>query len=39
MLQSPQTTHFNQDITTYRFVYRLAAGVGDATSIKYLEMA
>ena len=30
---------FNQDITTYRFVYRLAAGVGDATSIKYLKMA
>jgi len=30
---------FNQDITTYRFVYRLGAGVGDAASIKYLEMA
>jgi HK97 family phage major capsid protein len=31
---------FNQDITTYRFVYRLAAGVANgATEIKYLEMA
>lgn len=31
---------FNQDITTYRFVYRLGAGVANgSTAVKYLEMA
>lgn len=30
---------FNQDVTTYRFTYRLGAAVTDASHIKYLEMA
>ena len=31
---------FNQDVTTYRFVYRIAAGVANgSTAVKYLEMA
>lgn len=30
---------FNQDVTTYRFVYRLGAAVTDASHIKYLALA